>query len=58
MHYRGVKESWIGMNDEQSPTTAASVKTSCRIGVMKDEIRMSDDFDKWPLDMLESLGMK
>lgn len=46
------------MNDEQNTTTDASVKASCRIGVMKDEIRMSDDFDKWPPDMQESLGMK
>ena len=46
------------MNDESNPATIASVKASCRIGVMKDEIRMSDDFDKWPPDMMESLGMK
>ena len=46
------------MNDGQNTTTVASEKASCRIGVMKDEIRMSDDFDKWPLDMQESFGMR
>ena len=46
------------MNDERNTTTDASLKASCRIGVMKDEIRMTDDFDKWPLDMQESFGMR
>ena len=46
------------MNDEQNTTTDASVKASCRIGVMKGEIRTSDNFDKWPPDMQGSLGMK
>lgn len=46
------------MNGEQNPATDASVKVTSRIGVMKGETRMSDDFDEWPPDMLESLGMK
>ena len=46
------------MNDEQNPAAGASVKVSCRIGVMKSEIRISDDFDEWLSDVMESLGMK
>ena len=46
------------MNDEQNPASGASGQVSCRIGVMKSEIRISDDFDEWPSDMMESLGMK
>ena len=33
-------------------------KKTRRIGAMKGTIQMADDFDEWPPDMMESLGMK
>ena len=33
-------------------------KKARRIGAMKGMIQIADDFDEWPSDMMESLGMK